>query len=53
MAYVEHLAVGAGLFDMPLFLNPDRYVNVPLEATYQAAFRGLPSFLRESLNAPR
>lgn len=53
VAYVEHLTVGAGLIDMPLFLNPDRYVNVPLEATYQAAFRGLPTFLRESLNAPR
>lgn len=51
VAYVEHLAVGAELIDMPLFLNPDHYLNVPLEATYQTAFRGLPSFLQESLNA--
>ncbi len=52
VAYVEHLAVGSGLIDMPLFLNPDHYINVPLETTYQAAFRGLPSFLRDSLTAP-
>ena len=50
VAYVEHQAVGSDLIDMPLFLNPDRYINVPMELTYQAAFRGLPSFLRHSLN---
>ena len=52
VAYVEHLAVGAELIDMPLFLNPDRYINVPLEPTYQAAFRGLPAFLQQSLGVP-
>ena len=36
--YVEPLAAGDRLADMPLFLEPDEYVNVPLEATYQAAF---------------
>jgi hypothetical protein len=50
VAYVEHLAVGSELTEMPLFLNPDRYVNVPMETAYQAAFRGLPSFLRDRLN---
>ncbi len=49
VAYVEHLAVGSDLADMPLFLNADRYINVPLETTNQAAFRGLPSFLRGRL----
>ena len=44
--YLEHVAVGAALPEMPLFLRPDRYVNVPLEATYQAAFRGVPAFWR-------
>ena len=39
--YLEHVAVGAALPEMPLFLRPDRYVNVPLEPTYQAAYRGL------------
>lgn len=47
--YLEHLAVGAPLPEMPLFLRPDRYVNVPLEATYQAAYRGLPAFWRDVL----
>ncbi len=31
--YTEHLAMGAALPEMPLFLRPARYVNVPLEAT--------------------
>ena len=47
--YLEHVAVGAALPEMPLFLRPDRYVNVPLEPTYQAAYRGLPAFWREVL----
>jgi hypothetical protein len=41
-AYIEPTAVGQALIDMPLFLTPDRYVNVPLEATYEAAYRGVP-----------
>jgi hypothetical protein len=41
-AYVEPTAVGKELIDMPLFLEPEIYVNVPLEATYQAAYRGVP-----------
>jgi hypothetical protein len=44
--YLEHLAVGAALTEMPLFLRPDRYVKVPLEETYQAAYRGMPAFWR-------
>jgi hypothetical protein len=47
--YLEHLAVGAPLTEMPLFLRPDRYVNVPLEATYQASYGGMPPFWREVL----
>lgn len=50
--YLEHLAVGAVLPPMPLFLRPDRYVNVPLEATYQEAYRGLPAFWRAVLEQP-
>lgn len=41
-AYFEPVAVGDVLPDMPLFLTPDRYVNVPLEQTYQTAWRGVP-----------
>ena len=46
-AYVEHLKVGDALIDMPLFLDADFYINVPLEATYQAAYRGVPDFWRD------
>jgi len=44
--YLEHLAVGAPLPEMPLFLSVDRYVNVPLEPTYHEAYRGMPGFWR-------
>lgn len=40
--YVEPTAVGTPLIDMPLFLNPTHYVNVPLEPTYAAAYEGVP-----------
>ncbi|HUY33071.1 MAG TPA: DUF4058 family protein [Pirellulales bacterium] len=45
--YLEHIAVGADLPEMPLFLTPDRYIDVPLEATYQEAYRGVPAFWRD------
>lgn len=41
-AFIEPLAIGKPLPDMPLFLRPPRHVMVPLEATYQAAFAGVP-----------
>lgn len=50
-AYVEPTAVGRALVEMPLFLTGDVYVNVPLEATYQAAYRGVPRRWREVLEA--
>lgn len=49
VAYVEHLAFGRPLPDMPLFFRRGRYINVPLETTYQAAYRGVPAFWREVL----
>jgi hypothetical protein len=51
--YLEHLAVGASLPDMPLFLDYERYINVPLEATYQAAYRGMPGFWRDVLEGQK
>jgi hypothetical protein len=48
-AFVELLAVGDPLPDMPLFLTPEVYVPVPLEATYQAAWEGMPAYWREVL----
>jgi hypothetical protein len=44
--YLEHLAVGRPLPEMPLFLTPECYVNVPLEPTYHEAYRGMPAFWR-------
>jgi hypothetical protein len=51
-AYIEPTAVGRALIDMPLFLEPEIYVNVPLEATYQAAYRSVPRRWRAVLEVP-
>ena len=34
--------MGKALLDMPLFLDPERHVLVPLEATYHRAYKGVP-----------
>lgn len=47
--YIEHAAAGAPLPDLPLFIRSDRYVSVPLEATYQAAYSGVPAYWRAVL----
>lgn len=49
--YLEPVAVGDPLPDMPLFLTPEVYVAVPLEATYIAAWEAVPAFLREAIAA--
>ncbi len=51
-AFVEAVAVGDELPVMPLFLQADRYVQVPLETTYQSAFDALPNRWREVLTRP-
>jgi hypothetical protein len=51
-AYVEPVAVGDVLPAMPLFLEPEAYINVPLEETYQGAYRGVPQRWRQVLEAP-
>ena len=45
--YVEPSAVGLPLVDLPLFVTPDRYVNVPLEQTYATAYRRLPGRVKD------
>jgi hypothetical protein len=50
-AYLEMVAVGDVLPDMPLFLQPNWYINTPLEATYQAAYRGVPAYWRGVLES--
>jgi hypothetical protein len=42
-AYFQPLAVGQPLPDMPVFLTPLHYVNVPLEQTYTETYRGVPN----------
>jgi hypothetical protein len=48
-AYVNRLALGDSLPDMPLFLTSGEYVSVPLEATYKDAWRGVPKRWRTVL----
>jgi Protein of unknown function (DUF4058) len=52
-AYIEPIAVGDPLPDMPLFLVPNGCVKVPLEATYQTAFAVLPIRWRSVLEGAR
>ncbi len=51
-AYVEAVAVGDPLPDMPLFLEPGAHVAVPLEATYQAAWNAVPRRWRRVVEPP-
>lgn len=48
-AYVQPVAVGEALPEMPLFLEPESYVPVPLESAYQAAFDAVPARWRAVL----
>ncbi len=52
VAYVDPVAVGDPLPDMPVFLTADRYVPCPLEATYQTAWEQFPAPLKGPLEAP-
>lgn len=49
-AYVEPIAVGDALPEMPLFLQPNEYLNVPLEATYATAFADIAPSTRAALS---
>jgi len=48
-AYVEPIAVGDALPDMPLFLKTGRHIKVPLEPTYQATWEASPEELRTAV----
>jgi len=50
-AFIEPVAVGDSLPDMPLFLTREVYVPVPLEATYQSAWDGMPAYWRDMLTS--
>jgi len=52
-AYVEPVAVGLPLLDMPLFLKPDFYVPAPLEASYRTTWEEFfPAPMKRLLEAP-
>ncbi len=51
VSFVEPVAVGGVLPEMPLFLTKERYINVPLEETYLDAYRGLPRRFKQILEA--
>lgn len=46
-AYVEPVAVGDPLPDLPIFLDDWTYVPAPLEVTYRAAWEACPDVIRE------
>jgi Protein of unknown function (DUF4058) len=51
-AYIEPVAVGDALPDMPLILEPGGAVKVPLEMTYQSAWTHTPRRWRDVLEGP-
>lgn len=46
-AYVEPIAMGTPLPEMPLFLKDNFYINVLLESTYMETWNVLPQALRD------
>ena len=48
-AFVETFAVRGTLPDIPVFVTEREYVELPLEATYLAAFEDVPGAVRELL----
>lgn len=52
-AYIEPVAVGDSLPNMPLFLRPHGCIMLPLETTYQAAFAVMPRRWKQVLESSR
>jgi hypothetical protein len=50
-AYIEPIAVGDQLPDMPLYLEPDVYILLPLERTYHTAYMAMPQRWRRVLDS--
>jgi hypothetical protein len=49
VAYIEPVAVGDALPDMPLFLSEGLHIQVPLETTYQTTWNALPRELQTAV----
>ena len=52
-AYVESVAVGDSLPDLPLFLEPRGCISVPLEASYQTAWDAVPRRWKDVIESRR
>jgi hypothetical protein len=48
-AFIEPIAVGVPIPDMPLFLSTDVYIPLPLEVTYDSAWKAVPAYWRDVL----
>ena len=52
VAYVEPVAVGDDLPDLPIFLTEDEYVPAPLEASYRSSWAVFPGEFKGLLERP-
>ncbi|MCC7418859.1 MAG: DUF4058 family protein [Planctomycetaceae bacterium] len=53
VAYIELIGIGEPIPDMPLFLDVELHIPVPLEKTYETAWNASPQALRAAVeNAP-
>jgi Protein of unknown function (DUF4058) len=52
VAYVEPVAVGDLLPDMPVFLRPGFYVPAPLESSYQTTWNAFPGPMKQLVQGP-
>ena len=50
-AFVEPIGYDQPLPEMPLFLTPETYVSIGLEATYEAAWKSMPHYWRGILTS--
>ena len=50
-AYLNPVAIGAELPEMPVFLTEQRYVNVPLAETYEATWDAVPAPVKRRVEA--
>lgn len=51
-AYIQPVSVADSLPEMAVFLEPDHYVPLPLEAPYRAAVAAVPRRWRNELERP-
>ncbi len=52
-AFVEPVAVGDPMPDLPIFLTAERYVLCPLASTYQTSWDAFPKVLKGPLELPK